>query len=207
MSRIYFVEGNIGCGKTTILDAIQKYIQETNITDIEVIYEPVRIWQELGLLDKFYKDIRRWSYTFQNVAFITKMMELEKLKTKGDKIYIVERSPMTDRNCFAELCFESGFMTEMEWQAYNMWYNHYINSFEYDGFIYLKAEPERCLERINTRNRGEETSISIDYLNSLHQKHQLWLDGENKEKLYLDDNYTLDTIHSAVQQVLDFINA
>ena len=205
MPKIYFVEGNIGCGKTTILDAIQKYIRERNISDIEVIYEPVRKWQEMGLLDKFYKDINRWSYTFQNVAFITKMMELEKLRE--EKIYIIERSPMTDRNCFAELCYESGYMTEMEWQAYNMWYNHYIHSFEYDGFIYLNALPERCLERINTRNRGEETSISIDYLNSLHEKHQRWLDGERKDKLYLEDNYTLDTIDEAVQRVLDFINA
>ena len=201
------IEGNIGVGKSSFIDILKKNF------DCEVVPEPVQMWLNIkdtnnkNILQTFYDDITRWGYTFQNVAFITKMMELEKLKTKGEKIYIVERSPITDRNCFAELCFESGFMTEMEWQAYNMWYNHYIHSFEYDGFIYLKAEPERCLERINTRNRGEETSISIDYLNSLHQKHQLWLDGENKEKLYLDDNYTLDTIHSAVQQVLDFMNA
>ena len=203
MPRIYFVEGNIGCGKTTLLDAIEKYIRETEIIDIEVIYEPVKKWQEMGLLDKFYKDINRWSYTFQNVAFITKMMELEKLKE--EKIYIIERSPMTDRNCFAELCYESGFMTEMEWQAYNMWYNHYITKFEYDGFIYLNAEPEKCIERINKRNRGEESKISLDYLSSLHKKHQIWLEGERKEKLYLEDNYTLDTIDQAVQQVLDFV--
>lgn len=205
MPRIYFVEGNIGCGKTTILDAIVRYIHERNITDIEVIYEPVKKWQEMGLLDKFYKDIKRWSYTFQNVAFITKMMELENLTE--EKIYIIERSPMTDRNCFAELCYESGFMSEMEWQTYNMWYNHYIQRLEYDGFIYLNILPEKCLERINIRNREEETKISIDYLSSLHLKHQNWLNLETKDKLSLEDNYTLDTIDEAVQKVLDFVNA
>lgn len=202
--RIYFAEGNIAGGKTTLLESIEKEIKETNRNDIEVIYEPVSKWQEMGLLGSFYSDQKRWSYTFQNVAFITKIMELEKLTE--DKIYIIERSPMTDRNCFAELCYESGYISEMEMTAYTMWYNHYVNKVKYNGFIYLNAEPSRCFERINIRNRGEESRISLDYLENLHIKHKKWLSNDKHNILYLEDNYTLDTIQDAVRQVLDFVN-
>ena len=200
---IYFLEGNIGCGKTTLLNAIEKYLIENNIENIKVIYEPVQKWQELGLLDLFYRDIKRWSYTFQNVAFITKMMELSGLDR--DVIYIVERSPMTDRNCFAQLCYENGFMSAMEWNAYNLWYNHYIHQLDFNGYIYLRANPERCLERINRRSRGEEGGIQLDYLESLHRKHEEWLSNTELNTLYLEDNYSLDTIHQVVEEVIQYL--
>jgi len=204
MVQTYFLEGNIGCGKSTLLEAIETYIKKTNNDKIKVIYEPVAQWQEMGLLGCFYCDKTRWSYTFQNLAFITKMIELD--KREADKIYIIERSPQTDRNCFAELCYETGFMTEMEWTGYNLWYNHYIKNLEYNGFIYLNALPDKCFERINSRNRGEEAGIPIEYLECLHKKHDKWLSSEKDKTLYLEDNYNLDTIQSAVEQVLNFID-
>lgn len=201
---IYFVEGNIGCGKTTLLEAIQQYLKENNISNVEVVYEPVVQWQKLGILDKFYKDINRWSYTFQNIAFITKIMELNKM-VRSDVVYIVERSPMTDRNCFAELCYESGFMTDMEWEAYNLWYNHFTNQLAFTGYIYVVSSPDVCIERINHRSRGEESGIKLDYLTSLHNKHEKWLRSVDSKILYLDDNYSLDRIEDIVKKVLDFV--
>lgn len=44
-----------------------------------------------------------------------------------------------------------------------------------DGFIYLRAAPDTCMNRLKGRNRGEETGIQIEYLEDLHQKHDNWL--------------------------------
>jgi len=41
--------------------------------------------------------------------------------------------------------------------------------------VYLRAKPETCLERIKTRNRPEEQSITLDYLKQLHDCHEQWL--------------------------------
>lgn len=44
-----------------------------------------------------------------------------------------------------------------------------------DGFIYLRAEPSTCFRRMNVRNRAEEGSVPMEYLESLHDKHENWL--------------------------------
>ena len=47
-----------------------------------------------------------------------------------------------------------------------------------DGFIYLAASPETCMRRMTSRGRGEEGGVSLDYLGSLHSKHEEWLHNE-----------------------------
>ncbi len=44
-----------------------------------------------------------------------------------------------------------------------------------DGFIYMRADPETCLRRMHTRSRTEESSVPLNYLESLHLKHEEWL--------------------------------
>ena len=45
-----------------------------------------------------------------------------------------------------------------------------------DVIFYLRTQPETCMKRLNQRGRPEETStISIDYLNKLHELHEQWL--------------------------------
>ena len=39
-----------------------------------------------------------------------------------------------------------------------------------DAVVYIKAEPELCLERIKKRARDGEENISLDYLQKLHDK-------------------------------------
>jgi deoxyadenosine/deoxycytidine kinase len=201
---IYCLEGNIGGGKTTLQAAVEEYLKLNNISGVKVVYEPVEIWQTLGILEKYYEDPKRWGYMFQNMAFITKIMELHKMD-KSDTIYIVERSPMTDRNCFAELCYENGNISEMEWTVYNFWFDHFIKNLKFDGYIYIVSTPEICMEHIKIRNRGEETGIKIEYLQALHDKHEKWLRNTSENILYIEDNYTLEKIDDVVLKVLDFV--
>lgn len=174
--RLIFVEGVIGCGKTTCLQNLESYFTERGIRQAKVVYEPVELWQSLGLLHSFYEDRARWAYTFQNMAFITKMMLLESLDP--DVTYIIERSPYVDRHVFAQLCFDDGYMTEQEWRVYNMWYSHYMAKFEKQfsvEFVYIQANADVCVERVKRRARSEESDIPVTYFSALCEKHDAWL--------------------------------
>ena len=65
------LEGNIGAGKSTMLNIMQKQL------GLSVINEPTNKWQHVGqtdnILDLFYKDTKRWAYTFQSYAFLTRV--------------------------------------------------------------------------------------------------------------------------------------
>ncbi|XP_022808333.1 thymidine kinase 2, mitochondrial-like [Stylophora pistillata] len=49
--------------------------------------------------------------------------------------------------------------------------------------LYLRTSPEKCMERIKKRSRDEENSVSMELLNSLHERYEEWLVKKNKFSL------------------------
>lgn len=216
---LLIVEGNIGSGKSTFLKILQ------NQLSLDVIPEPTNKWQKIGendnLLDLFYKDTKRWAYTFQSFAFISRIQTyLEHQKTtKKSTIQVLERSVYCDRYCFAKNCFESGTMSTLEWHIYKEWFTWLTSMYTPQpiGFIYLKTDPSICFQRLQKRKRSEESNIPLSYLNLLHAKHEEWLieqkdvdkELKNIPCLVLDCNKEFET-NSAMrdhllQKVADFI--
>lgn len=174
---ILMVEGNIGAGKSTFLKILQKNL------NINAIFEPTNKWQsessENNILHLFYNDTPRWAYTFQSYAFISRVETLlnHLRNQKSSMPQILERSIYCDRFCFAKNCFESGMMSKLEWQIYQEWFS-WLSKHHTPmptGFIYMKTDPETCYKRICKRNRSEETGVSLDYLRSIHRRHEDWL--------------------------------
>lgn len=176
-SAIIMVEGNIGAGKSTFLKIIEKSL------NVDVIFEPTNKWQhpddEQNLLHLFYKDTRRWAYTFQSYAFISRVQTIlnHQKQTKTNKIQVLERSVYCDRYCFAKNCFDAGLMSPIEWQVYREWFSWLAEKYTPipRGFIYLRTDPKTCYNRILKRNRHEEDVISKSYLQALHERHEDWL--------------------------------
>jgi hypothetical protein len=93
------LDGNIGAGKSTLLEAVR-----SALPDVEVVVEPVAEWETLktddgkSLLQHFYEDKQRWSYTFQNCAILTRLTAIRKsIRETKKKVIITERSLLTDR--------------------------------------------------------------------------------------------------------------
>lgn len=176
--KLFVLEGNIGAGKTTFLKILNKHLP--NIT---VIQEPTKKWQHIAgddnILSLFYKDTKRWAYTFQSYAFISRVQAILDQQTlhAPDDIYVLERSVYCDRFCFAKNCFDSGLMTQLEWQIYKEWFSWLAESYipRPAGFIYLKTTPQISFERSGKRSRTEEAHIPFAYFEALHKKHEDWL--------------------------------
>ena len=173
--KYFVVEGNIGSGKSTFLKVINTFL------NAQVVYEPHTKWQNVAgenLLEHFYRDTKRWAYTFQTYAFITRILEREKAAlTNMHPFQILERSVFSDRYCFAQNCFEMGLMTALEWKLYQEWFTWLVETYmvKPSGFIYLQTDPKVCYKRLLKRNRTEEMSVTPDYLKLLHDKHERWL--------------------------------
>uniref|UniRef100_A0A3B4Y1L1 Zgc:110540 n=1 Tax=Seriola lalandi dorsalis TaxID=1841481 RepID=A0A3B4Y1L1_SERLL len=94
------------------------------------------------------------------------------------------------RYVFASNLFECGNLSDTEWAVYQDWHTWLLNQFEpeiaLDGIIYLRAQPQRCMQRLLRRGREEEQGIPLEYLEQLHFRHEAWLYHRN---LRLDFDY------------------
>ena len=205
--RWYIIEGNIGCGKTTLIRQLK------NEPSIEVIEEPVEVWKQIkneddeNILGLFYKNQKKFAYIFQTIVFKSRMMALESPQHK--LIRFSERSIWTDKNIFSKSCHESGNMDTIEKCTYDLWFEWLESKIQRkpDAIFYLRAEPGVCLERVHERDRVEESSVSLEYLSTIHEKHESWLNGNtmyNNIPIYLIDN--TDEPSKALEQVRKITN-
>ena len=203
---MYFVEGNIGSGKSTFLKKLS--------TEFKVVQEPVDEWSKIrndngkNILEEFYEDPQRNAYLFQSIAFRSRIRNITDL----DEDAIVERSIYTDRMVFAEVCKEDGNINEIEWNDYTEWFDFIVKhiGFKPRGYIYLRTNPERSHERINKRNRSGESNISLEYLKKLHRKHDNWLiDESNVLVLDVTEDFESNPEHldKMIQKVRDFVKS
>jgi len=199
------IEGNIGSGKSTVIE----YLKTLNDSRFVFVDEPVKEWLEIkdkngmNALDCFYSDQKRNSFCFQILAYITRLKKLmDIIKNNKDKIIITERSIETDRNVFAKMLYEDDYLNSIEWVTYNYWFDTFKDVSKVDKIIYISATPEKCLERINKRNRVEEEGIKLNYLTKCHNYHNDWLDGVSN-KITIDGHNSVNNIRN---QVIDIIN-
>lgn len=233
---IIYIEGNIGSGKSTFArqfsDLLHKF--KKNNQYISVIQEPVDDWIQTmdtdgkNVLEKFYEDIDRWSFTFQMNSFISRSKKIQDEIEKYTKqhsdvnngnnnqlILFVERSIYTDRHVFATNCYENGKMTKMEYDIYCKWNDWLSEQFDLrpTGYVYLKCDPEINDKRIIKRSRGGEHGIPLQYLKQIHDKHETWLTEEfhcsTIPLLTLDatENFLEENImNEFAERVFDFVN-
>ena len=200
--QIISIEGNIGSGKTTLLANLKKHFKNNKF--VVFLKEPVDEWNkikdenDITILEKFYADQNKYSFSFQMMAYISRLkllkdtfkdihLEIQKLRSfysdydcsgcKTSKfIIITERSLFTDKMVFAKMLYDSGKIEHINYQIYLNWFDTFADEFPIHKIIYVRAEPDVCHERITTRQREGEDNIPIDYLKSCSDYHDKMLD-------------------------------
>ena len=199
------IEGNIGSGKSTIIN----FLKNLNSNDIVFVDEPVDEWVKIkdnsgqNALQLFYDNQKENSFWFQILAYITRLRNLiDVIKNNENKIIICERSIYTDKNVFASMLYQSGMFKEIEWKTYLYWFDTFKEQTQLDLILYVNTEPEECLARINKRNRIEEKNkISLDYLKECHDKHIQWISTTNTKIINIDGHQSIENIYKFVENI------
>lgn len=190
------IDGNIGSGKSTLIEALKKYFKGNS--NIIFLREPVDEWDEIKdengitILEKFYTNQKEYSFSFQMMAYISRLALLkEAVKNNPNAIIISERSLFTDREVFAKMLYKSGFIESVNYKIYLRWFDTFALEFPIHKVIYVKAEPQVCFDRIKKRSRTGESNIPLSYLENCHTHHNDMLDTD-KPDCICDNQYVLD---------------
>jgi len=209
---IVSLEGNIGAGKSTLLEEIRNRIHDVHLVD-----EPVGQWTALhnkdgtNLLELFYEDKKRWAYTFQNCAILTRLKNIKDAVESLDPaekqpVIITERSVLTDKYIFADMLRDAGYMDQVEWQLYDSWFQIFSKEYPVSGIIYLSTGSGTSKERIHIRNRKGEESIDLDYLNALDVQHKKWMENTTLPILTLSTEPG-ESLETNIEKIKDFIGS
>ncbi len=190
MTTIVSIEGNIGSGKSTLLASLKaKYAGDPTICFLD---EPIGVWntitdsQGVTILEKYYANQPKYAFSFQMMAYISRISAMRTALKQNYRLIISERSVYTDSAVFAKMLFDDKKIEDIEYAIYMKWVDEFIADFPPVRFIYVQAEPSVSLERVGIRNRQGEV-IPLAYLQNCHTYHEEWLLKRNTLPLLLLD--------------------
>jgi deoxyadenosine/deoxycytidine kinase len=197
---IISINGNIGSGKSTLMDSIKEEFKH-----FHHIQEPVHKWTKL--LENFYNDPSKWALPFQIKVLTSQMSSFHEYE---NKICMVERDPITARYIFWESLYHNKTITPEEYDVYNDLYK--IRFFYQPEMVfYIKTTPEVCWERIQKRSRSQESGIEFDYIKNLHTQHEEIYSRETFHNFYgpksqlhiIDGNKSAEEVRKEIYSILE----
>ncbi len=165
MNHYVAIAGNIGVGKSTVTRLIGESL------GWKTYFEPVI---DNPYLDQFYKDMERWSFHLQ-IFFLSKRFEAQREISSSSTSCVQDRTIYEDVEIFARTLHRQGFMNPLDFENYSDLFDTMVSYLRPpDMIIYLKADVETLLDRINNRGRDMEKSIPRDYLAELNRAYDGW---------------------------------
>lgn len=189
---IITIGGNIGCGKSTVIQELQK-----EYGDMCVVHpEPIQEWG--SWLDLFYTDPPKYAFGFQMKI----LHSFLKFVNPTQQPCITERSPVDSLEVFAKTLYEDNVMNHLE---YNL-YKEYVDSIAWTPsvYVYLQTDPEVCVERIKKRARGCESGIDEKYVHKLHAYYETLPQKSHPFHLHIvNANHNKETVLEHVRRIVN----
>lgn len=170
MKKFVAVAGNIGVGKSTLVNRLCSHLQW------EPFYEPEA---ENPYLPDFYQDMQAWAFHSQ-VFFLTHRLRIHRRLIEHPNSVIQDRSVYEDAEVFAHNLYRQGQISSRDYATYRELYQ-VLSEFlpPPDLVIYLRASVPTLTERIQQRGRAYERQISPAYLAQLNDLYETWINHFN----------------------------
>ena len=186
MKKFVAVAGNIGVGKSTLVEML------CNKMDWEPFYEPAA---ENPYLADFYRDMNAWSFHSQ-IFFLTHRLRAHHQLARHPTSVIQDRSVYEDAEIFAQNLYLQGHIQPRDFRTYRDLYEATTRFLPPpDLVLYLRASVSTLMNRISSRGRSYERTIASDYLQGLNNLYEQWI-----------DNFTLCPVLAVPADEMDFVS-
>lgn len=166
MKQYIVVAGNIGAGKSTLVDMLCKHL------GWKPYFEPV---SENPYLEDFYADMERWAFHSQ-LYFLSDRLAMHKSLQDFRGSVVQDRSVYEDAGIFARNLFDQGRIGKRDFDTYWKLYSLLVDLLAPPNLVvYLKSSLDTLTARIEKRGREFEADIPLDYLRQLNGLYEEWI--------------------------------
>jgi len=172
------IAGNIGSGKTTLSGLLAKHFGwQPHYEDVDT--NPY--------LPSFYEDMQRWSFNLQIYFLNSRFRQIVDIRRSGKNV-IQDRTIYEDAHIFAPNLHTMNLMTTRDFENYQSLFELMATFIQPpDLLIYLRADVPTLVRNIQKRGRDYEASIRLDYLKSLNERYENWINNYTAGKLLIFD--------------------
>lgn len=197
MKKYIAVAGNIGAGKTSLVDFLcRRY-------DLKPFFEPN---DTNPYLKDFYKDMRGWAFHSQ-IYFLTHKFRLHRELEKYPGTVIQDRTIYEDAEIFAKNLHRSRYIGKRDYATYRELYETIRRDLTPpDIMIFLRCSVRTMRKRISKRGRGMERNIPTVYLRRLDKLYSEWISDYKLSPLIQIDSEHIDYVTDLVHR-LDLLTA
>ena len=192
------IAGHIGVGKSSLTQLLSEELE------LSPFHEPNI---DNPFLKRFYSDMSAWAFHSQ-VFFLVHKFNAHRALLKDERAMIQDRTIYEDAEIFAEHLKRSGHMSDEEHKTYQDLYREFTELLPSPNLmIYLRANIETLLKRIELRGRPEEQAIPREYMERLHELYEDWFERYDRSpKLAIEvDELDFVNIEGDRHQVIGII--
>jgi len=192
MKKFIAVAGNMGVGKTSMVEFLQHQY------GFEPIYEP---FTENPYLDDFYKDMKSWAFHSQ-LYFLTHKFRLHMGLNRHPGTVVQDRTIYEDAEIFAANLYRSRKINKRDYETYTELYRTMREALQPpDLMIYLRCSVRATRKRVTSRGRPSEANIPASYIRRLNGMYEEWIDGYDQSPVLIWDSERMDYLTDLVDRI------
>ncbi len=192
MKRSIAIAGNMGAGKSTLVEFLARHY------GVQPFYEPN---DENPYLADFYKDMKRWAFQSQ-LYFLSNKFRLHQELDRQPGVVALDRTIFEDAEIFATALHQMRKISKRDWETYQGFYEAILDAIRPpDLMIYLRCSMRTLRKRIRMRGRAMEKDVPLAYLKRLDRLYENWIASYDLSDLLVLETDELDYIHDMVSRI------